>query len=104
MNSYCIAITTFETQEQAKPIIDRIISEKLGACVQCLEINSSYCWNGEVCNEPEILVLIKTRDELFEPLKAFLLETHPYDTPEIIKVPIESGSIAYLSWIDEATK
>lgn len=104
MTDYCIIMTAFESQDQAQPVIDALIQAKLAACIQCLDISSTYFWDGKVCNEPEKLALIKTRDELFEPVKELLLQMHPYTTPEIIKVPIEAGSEGYLAWINQVTR
>jgi periplasmic divalent cation tolerance protein len=104
MSKYGIVLTTFENEQQAKPIIDEIIRCKLAACVQEIKIKSHYTWNGELCHEDEILVLIKTRKELYPELEKKLLELHPYETPEILFVDAENGSAAYLAWIDSQTK
>ena len=104
MEQYCIVLSTFETEDQAKPVIDRVLSEKLAACIQVLNIGSHYVWNGALCNDKEVLVLFKTSSRLYEELKCLLEEIHPYDTPEIIRIPIQSGSEGYLRWIDEVTK
>lgn len=102
--SYCIIMTTFESKEQARPVVDALIQKKLAACIQHIEVQSSYIWNDEVQNDPEVLVLIKTRDDLYDEVRKILEQIHPYDTPEIIKVPITDGSKGYLSWIDSVTK
>ncbi|KXB55494.1 divalent-cation tolerance protein CutA [Lachnoanaerobaculum saburreum] len=104
MSEYCIVLTTFENKEQAKPIIDIILQEKLAACIQEMSIQSHYLWKEELCNDNEILVLIKTTNELYKVLEAKLLEIHPYETPEIIRVDIADGSLGYFSWIKEVTR
>lgn len=103
MGKYGIALTTFESAEQAKPVIDEIIRCKLAACVQEINIRSHYSWKGEFCHEDEVLVLFKTRKELYHELEKRLLELHSYETPEILFVDVEMGSAAYLAWIDEQT-
>ena len=103
MGQYGIVLTTFANEQQAKPVIDEIIKCRLAACVQEIRIKSHYTWKGELCHEDEILVLLKTRKELYPELEKKLLETHPYDTPEILFVDEEKGSAAYLAWIDEQT-
>jgi len=103
MSKYGIVITTFENEEQAKPVIDEIVRCKLAACVQEINIKSHYTWNNELCHDDEILVLIKTRKELYPELEKKLLELHPYETPEILLVDVENGSAAYLAWIDSVT-
>ncbi|WP_341876575.1 divalent-cation tolerance protein CutA [Defluviitalea saccharophila] len=104
MSKYGIVLTTFENEQQAKPVIDEIIRCKLAACVQEIKIKSHYTWKGELFHEDEDLVLLKTRKELYPELEKKLLEIHPYDTPEILFVDVESGSAAYLAWIDEQTR
>lgn len=104
MSKYCIVLTTFESKKQGQSVIDTVLQERLVACVQELDIQSHYVWKNELCNDNEILVLMKTTDELYEELKRRLLEIHPYETPEIVRVDIADGSTGYLSWIKEVTK
>jgi periplasmic divalent cation tolerance protein len=104
MGKYGIVLTTFEHEQQAKPVIDEILRCQLAACVQEIKIKSHYTWKGELCREDEVLVLFKTRKELYHELEKKLLEIHPYDTPEILFVDVEKGSAAYLAWIDEQTR
>ncbi|HHW32202.1 MAG TPA: divalent-cation tolerance protein CutA [Clostridiaceae bacterium] len=103
MGKYGIVLTTFANEQQAKPVIDEIISCKLAACIQEIKIKSHYTWKGELYHEDEDLVLFKTRKELYPELEKKLLEIHPYDTPEILFVDVEKGSAAYLAWIDKQT-
>ncbi|HOQ13724.1 MAG TPA: divalent-cation tolerance protein CutA [Bacillota bacterium] len=104
MGKYGIALTTFEDEGQAKYVINEIIKSKLAACVQEIKIKSHYTWKGELYHEDEVLVLLKTRKELYPDLEKKLLEIHPYETPEILFVDVERGSAAYLAWIDEQTR
>lgn len=104
MSNFCIALTTFENKEQAKTVIDTVLEERLAACVQEINIQSHYVWKDELCNDTEVLVMFKTRKDLFSELQSRLLELHSYDTPEIIQVEISDGYEGYLSWIQEMTK
>lgn len=104
MSKYCIVLSTFESENQAEPIIKEVLNAQLAACIQVMDIRSHYVWDGAVCNDKEVLVLFKTSERLYNELKELLEEIHPYDTPEIIRVPIESGASAYLQWIDDVTK
>lgn len=104
MSEYCIVLTTFENKEQSKPVIDIILQEQLVACVQEVGIQSHYVWKNEFCNDNEILIFMKTTNELYEVLKTRLLEIHPYETPEIVRIDISDGSTGYLSWIKEVTR
>lgn len=104
MSEYGIVLTTFSNEEQAKPVIDEILRCNLAACIQEMKIKSHYTWKGESHHEDEILVLIKTRKELYPELEKRLLEIHPCEIPEILLVGVEKGSLDYLSWIDEQTQ
>lgn len=104
MSEYCIVLTTFESKEQGKRVIDIILQEQLVACVQELNIQSHYIWKNELCNDNEVLVLMKTTNELYDNLKSRLLEIHPYETAEIVRIDIADGSKDYLSWIREVTR
>jgi periplasmic divalent cation tolerance protein len=102
MKSYIQISTTTETKEQAQTIAQYLVDTKLAACVQISgPITSTYRWKGKVENSQEWLCLIKTRNDLFIKVEAAIKKMHPYETPEIIAVPIVKGSKEYLNWIDE---
>jgi periplasmic divalent cation tolerance protein len=103
LNKYSVVITTTNGEEAAAALARSILDAKLGACVQVQSIKSFYKWKGEQCNEPECLLLIKTRHELYGPLVAHIKANHSYETPEIIEVPIIQGSSEYLQWIQDST-
>ncbi len=104
MSDYCMVMTTFEAREQARAMAEGAVAGGLAACAQQMEIESSYIWEGRLSTDPEILVIFKTRSDLYDSLAEFIEARHPYEVPEIVKVPIEGGSASYLSWIDEATR
>jgi periplasmic divalent cation tolerance protein len=101
--SYCMILTTTGSQEEAQHIAAVLVRERLAACVQVSTINSTYIWQDTLQQEPEWLLLIKTRADLYPQVEEALNAHHTYDTPEIIQVPILRGSAAYLGWIDENT-
>lgn len=95
--------TTTETKEQAQAIATHLVEEKLAACVQMTDaVESTYRWKGSVETAREYLCLIKTRADLFPQVEAAIKKLHPYETPEIIAVPITEGSEKYLTWLSEA--
>ena len=101
---YGLLTTTVATRDDAVKIADALLSEKLAACVQFLPIQSLYSWKGEVRNEAEILLLIKTRASLFEDAMQAIKAIHPYETPEIVACDFVAGSAAYFAWITEVTR
>ena len=105
MKSYIQITTTTETKEQAEKIAQYLVETKLAACVQITgPITSIYRWKGKVENTQEWLCLIKTLDYLYNKVEAAIKSQHPYETPEIIAVPIVKGSKEYLNWLENELK
>ena len=103
-HKHIIVFCTCPDRESGKAIADALVGEKLAACVNILPgIESIYTWKGEICRDAEILLIIKTRAELFPELKDRIISLHSYEVPEIIALPILQGSPEYLKWIDETT-
>ena len=98
-----IVLTTVATPEDAQRLADGLLEQRLAACVQTLAIQSAYRWKGAVQREPEQLLLIKTRAALYPAVEAYLRAHHPYEVPEIVRVPIAAGSPDYLRWLAAET-
>jgi len=95
-----IVLTTTSNTVEAERLAERIVAEKLGACVQVLpQMTSIYFWKGEVQKESEHLLLIKTLEERFDELQRFINENHSYDVPEIVAIEAEKISEDYLAWM-----
>jgi len=101
---YCVVITTCGKQEEAESLAGRIVENRLAACVQLSKIESLYTWEGKLCNDPEIRLMIKTKQTLYKELADFIVANHSYEVPQIISLGIENGTADYLGWIDEVTK
>ena len=103
MNEYQIILTSAKA-ENGKKIASGLIEQKLAACVQIAPIHSLYEWQGKICEDDEVLLIIKTRASLFADVQNFILTKHEYEIPEIISIPIENGFSPYLNWISQNTK
>lgn len=91
-------------EEQAEKIAEAILEAKLAACINLTgKVKSKYWWEGKIQTDEEILLIIKTRQELMEPLIKKIKEVHPYQVPEIISLEIKEGSSDYLNWILAST-
>jgi periplasmic divalent cation tolerance protein len=102
---YLIIFVTTPTVEEGRKIAQILVGRKLAACVNILpEVTSIYTWQGEVCEDGEVLMIIKTRADLFDALSATVAEEHPYEVPEVIALPLTTGAVSYLNWIDEVTR
>ncbi len=105
MGPYIVCIVTIDEIDKAASMARAIVEQQLAACVNIVpQIRSIYTWKGAIHDEQEVLLVIKTRDELFEELKEAVKNLHPYEVPEIIALNIEKGLPDYLSWIHETTK
>ncbi|MDF1881964.1 divalent-cation tolerance protein CutA [Sulfurimonas sp. MAG313] len=96
---------TVPSLDVAQAISRILVMEKLCACVnQVPSISSYYMYEGEFCEDEELLLLIKTSEEKYIALEKRLKELHPYDVPEIIASAITHSSSEYLSWMQEVLK
>ncbi len=103
MSDACIVMTTVASEQQAKAIATAVIGARLAACAQSMPISSCYRWEGKVVNDSELLMLFKTTTDKYPALEAKILSLHSYDTPEIIRLPIDGGFGKYLTWIEKET-
>lgn len=88
---------------EAERLANAVVSRSLAACVQILpKIMSVYRWEGKVAKDEEYLLMIKTSDERFAEVESYLLENHPYETPEIVALSAEHVSEGYLAWLTES--
>jgi periplasmic divalent cation tolerance protein len=95
-----IVLCTFPPGELAAEVARTVVGEGLAACVNLLpQVRSIFHWDGKLCDDPEQLALIKTTAAGFEPLRARIVALHPYDTPEIVAVPLAAGHGPYLDWV-----
>ena len=102
---FIIVLVTVPDQETGELIANTLLEKKLVACVNFLSpIISFFSWQGEIDRDDEVLLILKSRADLFENHLIPAVEAvHPYKVPEIIALPILMGSVNYLSWIDEVT-
>jgi len=102
-SEYCIAMTTLEDEDSASRLARRLVEAKLAACVQLVQIRSTFSWEGDVEDAREVLVLVKTRTSVYDQLQQFVCDNHPYDVPEILQIPVTAGYGPYLSWVNDNT-
>jgi periplasmic divalent cation tolerance protein len=105
MTEAMLVFTTLPNADKAADIGRALVEERLAACANLIPaIRSIYRWEGKLQDENEVLVLLKTRADNIERLKARILELHPYEVPEVLAVPVESGYQAYLDWLSNQTR
>ena len=95
-----LCLSTCPDTETAAKIARLLVEERLAACVNRLPgVLSTYRWQGEIREDAEVLLLIKTTATRLAALERRLLELHPYQVPELIAVPVAQGHAAYLDWV-----
>lgn len=105
MTNAVLVLTTMPDDARADELARTLVDERLAACVNVLPpMISMYRWKGEVQRDSERQLAIKTTRARLTALEARLHELHPYEVPEYLVVHLDSGSEAYLSWVDENTR
>jgi periplasmic divalent cation tolerance protein len=94
-----VVLTSCPDEAAAARIAKALLEAGLAACVTRQPVRSMYRWEGQLVDEPEVLLVIKTLASRFADLEMHLKSLHPYAVPEIIALPISAGSKAYLSWL-----
>ncbi len=99
---YTLLFSTTNSMENAKKIAKILVDERLAACVNIVPyIKSFYRWEGKTVEDDEILLIIKTKNEIKDKAIKRIKELHTYQIPEIIALDITAGLPEYLKWIDD---
>ena len=95
-----LVLTTTDTAERARNMAAALVEAGEAACVSIIPgVRSIYRWEGEVCDEAELLLLIKTAEEKFEAVRSRIRQLHSYQIPEVIALPVAAGDPDYLRWM-----
>ena len=105
MDTGCIVVfITIDFPENAQKLADKLLTERKVACVNIIPgVESHYWGQGKIENTDELMLVVKTRAALLDDLIKLVKESHPYDIPEIIVLPIIGGNEDYLKWIEKET-
>ncbi len=103
MTDKIVVFVTAGSLRESKKIARRLVESRLAACVNITSpIRSIYRWQDKIEDAGEYVLIIKTRRDLFESVRAVVAKIHTYTTPEIISVPIVDGAADYLEWLDRS--
>jgi periplasmic divalent cation tolerance protein len=103
-SSALVIFVTAGGEVEAEKIALGLVEGRLAACVSIVpKVKSIYIWEDKLEKEEEVLLLIKTRVDLFERVRDKIKELHSYSVPEIIALPVTDALKEYLDWIDEVT-
>lgn len=104
MNTKLVYITA-PNRAEAEKIAETIVTEKLAACANLIDgVTSLFHWEGRLCRETEVILILKTTDEHVDALTARIQQIHSYKCPCIVTVPIEGGNPDFLNWIAASTR
>jgi periplasmic divalent cation tolerance protein len=100
-----VVFSTTDSMELAGNIAGALVESGEAACVNILPgVRSIYRWEGRICDEGELLLVIKSTAGSFEAIRNRIKQLHTYRVPEIIAIPVQSGDEEYLGWIAEQTR
>jgi periplasmic divalent cation tolerance protein len=100
-----LVMTTVHDEEQAISLARALVSRSLAACVTVQpRCRSVYSWKGEICEDEELMLLIKTRAENAGRIRELFATAHPYELPEMVVIDIAGGSDPYLAWVLEHSR
>jgi periplasmic divalent cation tolerance protein len=96
---------TVPDEETGARIGRAAVEAGLAACANVVPgLRSIYLWKGKVCDDPEALVIFKTRSRLLPVLEKLVLGMHPYEVPEFLALDLESGHGPYIDWVKASTR
>lgn len=105
VDDVAVLFCTVPNEEVGARLARAIVEAGDAACVNLVPgLRSIYRWQGEICDDAELLLVMKTTRSRCEALSRHVSELHPYDTPELIALPVEAGLHAYLEWVRGETQ
>ncbi len=100
MTDVRVVLVTAPPGDPAVAMARLLVDERLAACVNVVPgVRSIYRWQGEVCDDREDLLVIKTASDRLDALVARVREIHPYAVPEVLALAVDAGSAGYLEWV-----
>lgn len=100
-----IIFVTAKDFKEAKKISQALVERKLIACANIIQgVQSLFWWEGKVDVANEVLLILKTRRNLFKKVEQLVKSLHSYSVPEIIAMPIVAGSKEYLKWVNDSVR
>ncbi len=98
-----IVVLVTAPKGSGEALAKKILQKRLAACINITSIKSLYWWENKINSDEEDLLIIKTRKDLFEKLRTFIKEIHPYNTPEIVALKVYDVDLDYLNWLESET-
>ncbi|HEX9010147.1 MAG TPA: divalent-cation tolerance protein CutA [Holophagaceae bacterium] len=105
MTDTCTIFTTCGSEETALTIAAALVDQAYAACVNILPgIKSYYYFKGETHLDEEVMLVIKTTQDLFPQVSEIITDLHTYEVPEILMFPVAEGADPFLDWIRQSVR
>lgn len=96
-----VVISSVTSEDVAIEIAEELLEQYAAACINILpKVHSIYRWQGEVCDDFESVLVIKSRKDKFEQVKSIISELSGYECPEILSFEVDDGAKQFLQWVD----
>ena len=96
---------TVATKEEATALARLVVQERLAACANIIsEVTSVYEWEGQLHEDAEVVVVLKTQQSQVKTLMERLVAEHSYDCPCVVDVRLSGGNPEFLQWLTEQTR
>jgi len=100
-----VVLVTAPDLKTARRLARAALRKRLAACANLIPgLESHYWWRGKIHSSREVLLLFKTRAARVRNLEKLILAEHPYDTPELVVLPLIAGTERYLAWLQKETE
>jgi len=105
MSEILIVFVTCDGKDRAESIAEKVVGERLAACVNVVAgVRSCYVWEGKLTWSEEVLLVMKTTRAGFERLEKRVRELHSYEVPEVVGVAADLGFDRYLEWVRQSVR
>lgn len=96
--------TTLGSLDAAKALAGEILRQRLAACVQLEQgLTSLYHWKGELCEEAEVRLVIKSLPGCEAALQELFAKHHPYEVPQFLVATLRASQ-GYADWARAETR
>jgi periplasmic divalent cation tolerance protein len=100
-----VILTTVDSEDLALKIASTLVEERLAACVNIFSpVRSIYRWKEKICDDREMVLLVKTAAHLFNQVRDLIRQHHTYELPEIIALPMAAADEKVLDWITSSVR
>lgn len=95
-----VVLVTAPDMDCARALAQALVGERVAACANLLPgVTSIYRWEGEVQEDPEVLLVVKTRADRLGEVERIVARLHPYEVPEVVALQPSAVESRYLDWL-----